>query len=67
MEESTMSETNDTKVWTTKVVEENGDTVLLFPPDFLNHVGWKEGDNLAWVISDDGMSCYIRKLQSPED
>ena len=62
-----MSETNDTKVWTTKVVEENGDTVLLFPPDFLNHVGWKEGDNLAWVISDDGMSCYICKLQSPED
>jgi hypothetical protein len=64
MEEGTMSEA---KVWTTKVVEENGDTVLLFPPDFLNHVGWKEGDNLAWVISDDGMSCYIRKLQSPED
>jgi hypothetical protein len=64
MEEGTMSEA---KVWTTKVVEENGDTILLFPPDFLNHVGWKEGDNLAWVISDDGMSCYIRKLQSPED
>ncbi len=62
-----MSERDDTKIWTTKVVEENGDTVLLFPPDFLNHVGWKEGDNLAWVISDDGMSCYIRKLQSPED
>ena len=62
-----MSETNDTKVWTTQVVEENGDTVLLFPPDFLSHVGWKEGDTLAWVISDDGMSCYIRKLQSPED
>ena len=58
---------SEAKVWTTKVVEENGDTILLFPADFLNHVGWKEGDNLAWVISDDGMSCYIRKLQSPED
>lgn len=59
---------SDTKVWTTKVVEdENGDTVLLFPPDFMESVGWKEGDNLAWVISDDGKSCYIRKLQSPED
>ena len=40
-----MSE-SDTKVWTTKVVEdENGDTVLLFPPDFMSHVGWKEGGN----------------------
>lgn len=61
-----MSE-SDTKVWTTKVVEdENGDTVLLFPPDFMSHVGWKEGDNLAWVISDDGKQCSIIKLQSPE-
>lgn len=62
-----MIETSDTKVWTTEVVEdENGDTVLLFPPDFLSQVGWKEGDTLAWVVSDDGMSCYIRKLQTPE-
>lgn len=61
-----MSE-SDTKVWTTKVVEdENGDTILLFPPDFIDHVGWKEGDNLAWVISDDGKQCSIIKLQSPE-
>lgn len=61
-----MSETSDTKVWTTEVVEdENGDTVLLFPPDFLKQVGWREGDTLAWVVSDDGNSCYIRKLQTP--
>jgi len=66
MEKNTMSE-SDTKVWTTKVVEdENGDTILLFPPDFIDHVGWKEGDNLAWVISDDGKQCSIIKLQSPE-
>lgn len=62
-----MSETSETKVWTTKVIEDNGDTVILFPPDFMKHVGWREGDNLAWVVSDDGKSCYIRKLQSPEE
>lgn len=61
-----MSE-KDTKVWTTNVVEENGELVILFPPDLMQHVGWKEGDNLAWVISDDGKQCSIIKLQSPED
>lgn len=67
MEESIMSDTVDTKIWTTQVVEENGEMVILFPPDFMKHVGWKEGDTLAWVISDDGKQCYISKLQSPED
>ena len=64
---SETSETSEPKVWTTKVVEDNGDTVLLFPPDFMKQVGWKEGDNLAWVISEDGKQCFISKLQSPED
>ena len=42
-----MSETAETKVWTTKVVEENGELVILFPPNLIKHVGWREGDNLA--------------------
>ena len=60
---------SEPKVWTTKVVEdeETGELVILFPPDLMDSVGWKEGDTLAWVMSDDGLSCYIRKLQSPED
>lgn len=64
-----MSEKKEPKIWTTKVVEEEetGELVILFPDDLMNSVGWKEGDMLAWVMSDDGMSCYIRKLQSPED
>lgn len=64
-----MSETNNTKIWTTSVVEDEqtGELVILFPPDLMDSVGWKEGDTLAWVMSDDGNSCYIRKLQSPED
>ncbi len=64
-----MSENKEPKIWTTKVVEEEetGELVILFPDDLMNSVGWKEGDMLAWVMSDDGMSCYIRKLQSPED
>ena len=62
-----MSETAETKVWTTKVVEDNGELVILFPPNLMKHVGWREGDNLAWVISEDGKQCFISKLQSPED
>lgn len=59
-----MSDNN--KVWTTKVEEENGELVILFPPDLMKQAGWKPGDNLVWVVSDDGNTCYIRKLQSPE-
>ena len=62
-----MSEKDEPKIWATSVVYENAEMVILFPPDFMEHVGWKEGDNLAWVISDDGKQCYIRKLESPED
>ena len=63
-----MSETNDTKIWTTHVErdEQTGELVLLFPPDMMKQAGWEEGDTLAWVVSEDGKSCYIRKLQSPE-
>jgi hypothetical protein len=65
MEESVMSDTNETKVWTTKVIEENGELILLFPPELMEETKWKEGDALAWVVSDDGYTCYIRKLETP--
>jgi len=68
MEEMFMSEEKDTKVWTTRVEwdEEVGEMVILFPTGLLEEVGWKEGDNLAWVVDDDNRTCIISKLNTPE-
>jgi len=37
---------------TTLTVDDNG--VLTFPPNFLEKVGWKEGDVLQWIDNHDG-------------
>ena len=34
---------------------ETGDTILPFPPEVLEELGWKEGDTLLWnVVEDNG-------------
>ena len=38
-------------VWSLTVDE---DGVLTFPPDLLEAVGWKEGDQLAWKDNGNG-------------
>ena len=62
-----MSQEKDMKVWTTRVEwdEEVGEMVILFPTGLLEETGWKEGDNLAWVV-DDNKICIISKLNTPE-
>ena len=37
---------------TTITVDDDG--VLTFPPNFLEKVGWKEGDVLQWIDNHDG-------------
>lgn len=40
-------------------VDENG--VLTLPPDLLEKMGWKEGDQLDWVDNKDG-TWSLRKV-----
>ena len=45
----------DPKTWTVKVEEdENGDLVLPFPADLLSQMGWAEGTELWWDVTEDG-------------
>ena len=37
---------------TTITVDDDG--ILTFPPNFLEKVGWKEGDVLQWIDNHDG-------------
>ena len=52
--------------WVITVEEdpESGDVILPFPQDFLDQVGWSEGDTIEWVENNDG--SYIIKKQNKE-
>ncbi len=47
------------KTYQGKVAEENGEIVVVFDPQMLEDLGWKEGDTIVWEIRDDGV--VIRK------
>lgn len=44
--------------WTLPI-DETG--VLKFPPELLDQVGWKEGDNLLWIDNKDGSWSLIKE------
>ena len=43
------------KNWTVQLEEgENGELLLPFPADFLSQMGWVEGTELWWDVTEDG-------------
>lgn len=40
---------------------ETGDLILPIPPQVLQSLGWKEGDELDLQIAQDGKTFYIEK------
>ena len=46
---------SDIKTYTAKVAEEDGNLVLVFPPEMLAELGWQEGDNIVWDVRDDAI------------
>lgn len=53
----------DTVKWTLEI-QEDPDTKELFleiPPDVLENLGWKEGDNLNWSDNGDGSWSLTKK------
>ena len=55
--------TEEKKSWILTVEEdpETGDSILQFPPDLLESVGWKEGDSLLWSDNGDGSWSLTKK------
>jgi hypothetical protein len=54
-----------TKSWTITTEEdpETGEIILPLPNDLLDLQGWRDGDTLEWIESDNG-SWIIRKVTS---
>jgi hypothetical protein len=57
------------KSWTITVEQdpETGDLVLPFPQDFLDDVGWKQGDMLEWIDNKDGSWSLVNKKQKKKN
>jgi hypothetical protein len=52
--EKRLSKNNKTTTWITKVVQENGDLVMLFPPELLEELKLVENEFLRWSVSENG-------------
>ncbi len=49
--------------WTLEVEQDpaTGEHIIQFPPEFLEMVGWKEGDTIDWKDNGDGISWILTK------
>jgi AbrB family looped-hinge helix DNA binding protein len=41
--------------------DENGDLVLIIPPQILDSIGWKEGDSLDISLTENGGICLKKE------
>ena len=47
---------------TTLTIDDDG--VLTFPDEFLEELGWKEGDMLQWIDNKDGSFSLVKSNDS---
>ena len=49
--------------WTLRLQEdpETGESIVEFPPELLESMGWKEGDTLIWTDQGDGSWSLSKK------
>jgi hypothetical protein len=48
--------------WVATIEEdENGDSILVFPPESISELGWVEGDRIEWIDNNNG-SWTLRKI-----
>lgn len=52
------------KSWTLNVEQdEQGESIIQLPPDFIEDAGWKEGDRIQWINRNDG-SWEMKKVET---
>jgi hypothetical protein len=58
-----------TKSWIANIENDPSDpegALLTFPTDFLESVGWHEGDAIIWKYNNDGTFTLTKKIQVGE-
>jgi len=66
---ATVAKKMTNKSWNITLEEdlETGDVILPFPQDFLDDVGWKEGDVLEWIDNKDGSWSLVKQKQKKKN
>ena len=41
--------------------DENGELVLVFSEEFINELGWKDGDTIIWDVDEDNKVVIVKK------
>lgn len=57
---------SNVKTWTGHVVEDGEDLALVFPPEMIDDLGWKEGDTIVWDIDENNKVVLARKARPDE-
>lgn len=58
---------NVLNTWVGTVIEDGDDLALVFPAEMLEALGWEEGDNIVWDVSEDGKALIARKEKPDVD
>ena len=53
MPNNTLTDTTQSTTYTVTLEEENDDLMLPIPEELMTKLGWKENDELEWLIEDD--------------
>ena len=41
--------------------DDNGELVLVFSEEFINELGWKEGDSIIWDVDETNRVVIVKK------
>lgn len=52
--------------WTGKVIEENGELLLVFPEEMIESLGWTQGDTIVWDTEPGSKVVIARKAREDE-
>lgn len=52
--------------WTGKVVEEDGELLLVFPEEMIESLGWTPGDTIVWDMQPGSKVVIARKAREDE-
>ncbi len=57
---------DNNKSWVGQVVEDGDDLALVFPPEMLEALGWREGDTIVWDMDETNNVTLARKAKPDE-
>lgn len=52
---------NTHRTYTGTIAEENGELFLVFSKEFIDELGWREGDSIVWDVDEANNIVLVKK------